>query len=83
MASFDTTVRQMTEISQWPKCLSKKMTKMCKRKISWICMILMLKENEHFVTYACFQVFFNCQLLLFLFLCFCSFVASKSFTNLS
>jgi len=38
MASFDTTVRQMTEISQWPKCLSKKMTKMCKRKISWICM---------------------------------------------
>jgi len=22
-ASFDTTVRQMTEISQWPKCLSK------------------------------------------------------------
>jgi len=26
-ASFDTTVRQMTEISQWPKCLSKKWPK--------------------------------------------------------
>jgi len=25
-ASFDTTVREMTEMFQWPKCLSKKMT---------------------------------------------------------
>ena len=26
-ASFDTKVRQMTEISQWPKCRSKKLPK--------------------------------------------------------
>jgi len=31
-ASFDTTVRQMTEMPQWPKCLSKKMTEISQRK---------------------------------------------------
>jgi len=30
--SLNTTVRQMTEMSQWPKCLSKKMTEMTQRK---------------------------------------------------
>jgi len=29
---FDTTVGQMTEMSQWPKCLSKEMTEMSQRK---------------------------------------------------
>jgi len=31
-ASFNATVRQMIEIYQWPKCLSKKSTEMSKRK---------------------------------------------------
>jgi len=26
MAGFETSVRQMTEMFQWPKCLSKKMS---------------------------------------------------------
>jgi len=32
MASFNTTVRQMTEMFQWPKCRSKKMTKCISEK---------------------------------------------------
>jgi len=33
MASFDATVRQMTEMSLWPKCLSKKWRKcVCEKK---------------------------------------------------
>jgi len=40
-ARFDTTVRQMTEMSQWPKCLSKNdwnvsLTKMSQQKITEI-----------------------------------------------
>jgi len=31
-ATFNTTVRQMTELFHWPKCLSKKMTEMSQRK---------------------------------------------------
>jgi len=32
MASFTTTVRQMAEMSQWPKCLSKKWPKRLSEK---------------------------------------------------
>jgi len=31
-ASFNKTVRQITEMFQWPKCISKKMTKIPQRK---------------------------------------------------
>jgi len=31
-ASFNVTVRQMTEISQWPKCLSKNLPKCLSEK---------------------------------------------------
>jgi len=34
-ASFNTIVRQMTEMSHWPNCLSKKLTEMSKRKNSY------------------------------------------------
>jgi len=32
VASFDTPVRQMTKMSQWPKCLSKKITEVSQQK---------------------------------------------------
>jgi len=38
MAGFDATVRQMTEMSQWWKCLSKKMTEITQRiQKQWKC----------------------------------------------